>query len=28
MTLVKQPKAAVFRLKSKYEYIICQLSKC
>jgi len=28
MALVRQPKIAVFRLKSRYEYIVRWLSKC
>jgi len=28
MALVRQPKTAGFRPKSRYEYIVRQLSKC
>jgi len=28
MALVRQPKTAVLRLKSRYEYIVDRLSKC
>jgi len=28
MALVRQPKTALFRLKSRYEYIIHRFSKC
>jgi len=28
MELVKQPKTAGFRPKSRYEYIVCWFSKC